>query len=1149
MQEMYSLRLHSDFSLLKSMVPVEAYAGALKTAGYLGGAITDQDCGFGWVDFYTKMKKAQLKPILGSHLTWNFGSRAPSGLSIPPLGMSLLVMNSTGYRNLCKILSAFSFKTLDHQKLLDWSDGLSLLIPPGHPASEAKRAFLKQWDSRRLFFELHRFQNHSPQTDGLTMAQEFGARCIATQPVLYLKPEDHRAYEILLSIGAGTNLEDESRPKPISRDFYLKSYEEFSRLYQDRPEALTNLQVIADSIDFGFKGDTYYLPKIGKDDEVDELFVQKCREGLEQRLQLVREQQAENFLRLETEYRSRLEIECEIIKKMKFAGYFLIVADFIQWSKAQDIPVGPGRGSGAGSLAAYSLGITDIDPIKYKLLFERFLNPERVSMPDFDVDFCIKGREAVIQYVRQKYDLSDEALPPEERLKVGQIITYGKMKSKAVIRDVGRALGLPYSDVDSIAKMIPNVLNITLREAYELEPGFKALRERDPKADELLGIAEQLEGLNRHSSVHAAGVVISDQVLTHYLPLYQGSDSEIVVQFEMKAVEKIGLVKFDFLGLRNLTVIQECIRLTGEQIDLLKIDYNDPKVMAEISTGETVGIFQLESSGMRDVIRRLQPSVFEDLIAIVALYRPGPLEGGMVDDFILRKRGQKEIDYPHPVLEAILQETYGVFVYQEQVMGTANLMAGFSLGEADLLRRAMGKKIAEEMALQREKFVTGSVSKGFDEKLSQSIFDLMSEFAKYGFNKSHAAAYAMVTFQTAYLKTYYPQAFFAALLSSESEDIETLGSIIRTAQKRGLQVLPPDVNSSSVEFALEAYEGQTAIRFGLSGIKNLGRNVAEAIVENRQRKGPFKDVQDFFLRISAQVLNRRQAECLVRSGALDGFGLTRSSIFASLDSLVGVASSLEKSRAAGQKTLFAQKPQMKTMEEWADRIRLNDEKSLLGTYMTGHPMAQYEPILRNYKSHEIAQLLQVQNPSKEKEYSVAGLITSRKEILTKKGSKMAFFTLEDEDSQIEVVVFSDLFQKRFSLTIVDRLVLVRGQISKEGGSTRLLAREITDLSQNLFQEIQLRLDREEKLESLPELVEFAKHYPGELPLKVRVKVDSEVQGKKLQSSHVTIESSLRVQAHPQLLNWMEGNFGKGSVQLIEAGERKGDTSRNLFISS
>jgi DNA polymerase-3 subunit alpha len=445
--------------------------------------------------------------------------------------------------------------------------------------------------------------------------------------------------------------------------------------------------------------------------------------------------------------------------------------------------------------------------------------------------------------------------------------------------------------------------------------------------------------------------------------------------------------------------------------------------------------------------------------------------------------------------------------------------------------------------------VTGSVSKGFDEKLSQSIFDLMSEFAKYGFNKSHAAAYAMVTFQTAYLKTYYPQAFFAALLSSESEDIETLGSIIRTAQKRGLQVLPPDVNSSSVEFALEAYEGQTAIRFGLSGIKNLGRNVAEAIVENRQRKGPFKDVQDFFLRISAQVLNRRQAECLVRSGALDGFGLTRSSIFASLDSLVGVASSLEKSRAAGQKTLFAQKPQMKTMEEWADRIRLNDEKSLLGTYMTGHPMAQYEPILRNYKSHEIAQLLQVQNPSKEKEYSVAGLITSRKEILTKKGSKMAFFTLEDEDSQIEVVVFSDLFQKRFSLTIVDRLVLVRGQISKEGGSTRLLAREITDLSQNLFQEIQLRLDREEKLESLPELVEFAKHYPGELPLKVRVKVDSEVQGKKLQSSHVTIESSLRVQAHPQLLNWMEGNFGKGSVQLIEAGERKGDTSRNLFISS
>ncbi len=1134
---MIALRLHSDFSLLRAMVPVENYAHALKEAGYTGGALTDFDCGFGWVDFSSKLKKAGLKSILGTHLSWNFSKEFSQPVqlstSLQRSGVSFLVANSKGYHNLCRILSAHSFKTLSTQKILDWQEGLFLLIPPEFSAIRHAAPIIKAWDPKFLYFEEHRHEGAVVLPDVAELSRSLNARKVATQPVYYLKPHEHRAHEILLSIGAGCTLQDEKRPQLPSKDFYLKLVSEMHLRFRDNPEWIEAAQEIADRVDFGFKGDTYYLPKIGKDSEVDVLFVDKCFAGLEPRLQLIKERTpAEEFLKLEEVYRARLERECGIIESMKFTGYFLIVADFIQWSKSHNIPVGPGRGSGAGSLAAYCLGITDIDPITYNLLFERFLNPERVSMPDFDIDFCIKGRDAVIQYVRKKYDVEDETLPAEERLKVGQIITYGKMKSKAVIRDVGRAMGLPYSDVDTIAKMIPNVLNVTLQDAYNLEPGFGTLRSRDSKADELLGIAEQLEGMNRHSSVHAAGVVIADQPLTHYLPLFQGSDSEIVVQFEMKAVEKIGLIKFDFLGLRNLTVIQECIRLTGKDIDLLKINYNDPKVMAEISTGETVGIFQLESSGMRDVIRRLQPTVFEDLIAIVALYRPGPLEGGMVDDFILRKRGQKEIVYPVAILKEILFETYGVFVYQEQVMGTANIMAGFSLGEADLLRRAMGKKIAEEMAQQRVKFVEGAVKNGHEERLAQGIFDLMSEFAKYGFNKSHAAAYAMITFQTAYLKTYYPEAFFSALLSSEAEDIETLGPIIRTAQKRGMAVLAPDVHNSFVDFALEPHQGKTAIRFGMAGIKNLGRNVAEAIVKSRAEKGKFKDVQDFFSRISPQILNRRQGECLVRSGALDSFGLTRSSIFASLDSLTAVAASLEKSRASGQISLFVQKPQLKAMEEWADRIRLNDEKSLLGTYMTGHPLAQYDAVLRSFKSHEISALLQVQNPSKEKEYSVAGLVSSRKEILTKKGTKMAFFTLEDEESQIEVVVFSDLYAKKTELTIMDRLIVVRGQLSKENGSTRLLAREITDISQNLFSGIELRVQKEEQLANLPELVEWAKKFPGDLPLKVRVAIQSDVQGKKLEDSHVTIESPQKVQSHPQLLDWMEQNFGKGSVQLI-----------------
>ena len=1125
---MLALRLHTDFSLLKSMVPAEAYVEALKDRGYSAGAISDFNCGFGWVDFFFKMKSAGLKPVLGTCLE----------IALIPDSKQLgwvcfYVLNSVGYRNLNRILSAHSFGTLNFEKILNCQEGLILTLTPDHPHLSESSEFLKSWNSQNLFFEVHRYENAPDESSVREAAARYGARCMAAQPVYFLNPEDRVAHEVLMCIGAAKTIDDESRPQLPSAEFYLKTKDEMQRLFQDVPEFLAVNEEILNRVDFEFETDTYHLPSFGNDKDVYERFYKECHKGLENRLELIFSQNPKSDRsELEKQYRERLHRECEIIRDMKFPGYFLIVADFIGWSKSNNIPVGPGRGSGAGSLAAYCLRITDIDPIRYNLLFERFLNPERVSLPDFDVDFCIHGRDRVIQYVREKYNLKGD-LPDEERLKVSQIITYGKMKSKAVIRDVGRAMGIPYSDVDAIAKLVPNVLNVSLKEAYELEPEFENLRNRDPKADQLLRVAEQLEGLNRHSSVHAAGVVIADDVLTKYLPIFKSSDSEIVSQYEMKAVEKIGLVKFDFLGLRNLTVIQDCIRLLGKEIDLLKIDYNDSKVMAEISTGETMGIFQLESSGMRDVIRRLQPNVFEDLIAIVALYRPGPLEGGMVDDFILRKRGQKEVTYPVSALEPILKETYGVFVYQEQVMGTANLMAGFSLGEADLLRRAMGKKIAEEMGKQREKFVAGAVANKFDEKKSQQIFDLMSEFAKYGFNKSHAAAYAMITLQTAYLKTYYPEAFFAALLSSEKEDTEKTGIIIRTAQKRGIPILPPHINASDSEFSLEhEADGKMAVRYGLAAIKNLGHNVAKAIMDERQENGVFKDYTDFFKRISSHLLNRRQAECLIRSGAMDGLGLTRSSLCNALDILTGLAQAEDKARRSGQQALFSQKPKIKELEEWPDKIRLNDEKHLMGTYMTGHPLEGFQAMLSSYKAVPIAKILMAPVPPREKEIQIAGMVTGVKQIMTKKGTKMAFFTLEDIEASVEVVIFSDLYSKKSDLVVSDRLLLVSGQVVRESGATRLLARSLNELSLANFSQMQIKLRDNSLVEKLPSLMKEGERFKGALPLKVKMPVEANVEGTALKQSYVLIDTALEVQTHPQFITWIEAEFGQGSVELV-----------------
>jgi DNA polymerase-3 subunit alpha len=1132
---MVPLRLHSDFSLLRAMVSVEEYCDALAAKGYKGGALTDFDSGFGWVDFYFKMKKAGLKPILGTTLSLHLGSNQQFDPKIKSKGYcSLLISSNRGYENLSLILSAYSFQSLTLERLLELQEGLLLLVSPDHPHIQQADAFFQRWKKENLFFEVQRFEGAKGEETAIAAAEKYG-RLVATHPTYYMNREDHLAHEVLLSIGTANTLTDEDRPQLPSHDFYLRSADEMQRTFSDHPEWLQATDEILERVQFDWKTDSYHIPKFGDSFEVEKRLYQECQKGLETRLELVRlSTTPEKFPELEKIYRARLEEEYQIICKMRFADYFLVVAEFIQWSKAHDIPVGPGRGSGAGSLAAYCLSIVDIDPVRYNLLFERFLNPERISMPDFDVDFCIKGRERVIDYVRKKYDILPEdraGKPTEEALKVAQIITFGKMKAKAVIRDVGRVLAIPYSDVDAIAKLVPNILEMTLKKAFEMEPEFQRLRDRDSKADQLLTIAERLEGLNRHSSVHAAGVVIADDILTKYVPLYRGSDNEIVCQFEMKGVEKIGLLKFDFLGLRNLTVIQECIALTGKSVDLLKIDYNDPKTMAELSTGDTMGVFQLESSGMRDVIRRLKPTCLEDIIAIVALYRPGPLEGGMVDDFILRKAGKKAVVYDSNVLEPILKETYGVFVYQEQVMKTANVMAGFSLGEADLLRRAMGKKIAEEMAKQREKFVEGAIKHGHPESLAQKIFDLMSEFAKYGFNKSHAAAYAMVTVQTAYLKTYYPEAFYAALLSSESEDIDKMGLIIRNATARGFEVLPPHVNFSKVDFALEAHGDKTKIRYGLSAIKNLGVGPAQAIEDEREKNGAYKDAQDFFMRVPYDVMNKRAFECLIRSGSLDRLGATRASLITSLDSLMGSGQAAGKDKLGGQGSLFSAKPKLKSVEEWPDRIRLNDEKHLLGTYISGHPLKTFEPLLQTFKTRSILELHERPVPSKETEIAIAGLVSTSKEIITKKGLKMAFMTLEDRDATIEVVVFSDLFAKKGSLIGSDRLLLVRGQVVRENEITKMLARDVSDLSNVNFSELHLSLRDTSYVEKLGQLPERAKKFPGSIKVKVHIPVEGSANGTSIGESKVTMNIPFDVQVHPEFMAWLETEFGHGTVAL------------------
>ncbi len=1075
MSDFVHLHLHTQYSLLDGAITIDALCNAAKQYHMPAVAITDHGNLFGGIEFYQQALKKGIKPILGCEVyIQSQGSRFEKRLRRghePYHHLTLLASNLEGYRNLCKLITAgylegFYFKPrIDKELLQVHSKGIIALS--GCLSGELADAAIHEGvgaakrvaeDFLRIFgdrFYLEVQGNGIAEQKKLNeilfgLSKELSIPTVATNDCHYLHREDAQAHEAMLCIQTGKTLQDEDRMKFSGEEYYFRSPEEMKELFQDHPEALKQTVEIASRCHLELDFKTYYFPKYelppGKNLSLDDYLEEEVWKFFEERWVLISKKKSpedspENSKDLRKLYEERIRYELTMIRKMGFSGYFLIVADFINYAKSQSIPVGPGRGSAAGSLVAYCLKITDLDPIPYNLLFERFLNPERISMPDMDIDFCMNRREEVIRYVQQKYG------------NVGQIITFGKMKAKAVIRDVGRVMNMSYGEVDKIAKLVPNSLNMTLEEALRIEPRLKDLQDTDPRIQKLMTTARSLEGLNRHASTHAAGIVISDQPLTNFMPLYKGQNDEIVSQYDMKSIEKIGLIKFDFLGLRTLTVIDDAVKIIkrthGKEIHINEIPFDDPKVYESLSTGDTMGIFQLESAGMRELIIKMKPSVFPDLIALVALYRPGPLGSGMVDDFINRKHGRVSVKYELSQLKETLQETYGVIVYQEQVMQIASALANFSLGDADLLRRAMGKKKPEEMAEQKEKFLKGAQSNDIPLKKAEKIFDLMAKFAEYGFNKSHSAAYAFISYQTAYLKTHYPVEYMASLLTHEMGNTDKVITFIQDCREHGIAVLPPDINESFSNFSVVDTK---AIRFGLAAVKNVGVAAIESVIEARKRIGNFKDFQHFCQEIDLRKVNKRVLESLIKCGAFDSLGVTRSQALYLLEKVMETASRIQKEKEMGQSSLFGEAPIMtqknpqndpsSMIPEWSSKEKLIFEKESLGFYITGHPLTDY---INDLKARASVDTTTIRSAEDGKEVSFGGVVSSLKETITKKGDRMAFVTIEDLKGTVPVIVFSDLYRRVHALLKGDEPLFIRGSTDTGEDGVKVIAREIAPI--------------------------------------------------------------------------------------------------------
>jgi DNA polymerase-3 subunit alpha len=1068
MSQFVHLHLHSGFSLLDGAIDHDTLAKTAKSYGMPAVAVTDHGNLFGAIGFYEAATKAGVKPIIGCEMyvaKTNRLDRDPSAGR--PHHLIVLCENQTGYKNLVKLVSkgyleGFYYKPrIDKELLAQHSEGLIGLSAclNGEVASnvlagrveQGERAAAEYQDifgKDRFFLELHDHGLEKQRKiipDMLGISARTGIRAAATNDCHYMHRDDCRAHDILLCIQTGKTVNDPNR----------KNRQEMERVFGEIPFALDHTVEIAERCELKMERVDNPFPEFAVPPgfTIDSYFAKVVRDGFTDRLERLKPLSDSGALKCPiADYEQRLESEIRMIQNMKFSGYFLIVWDLIHYARVNDIPVGPGRGSAAGSLVSYAMRITDIDPMQYGLLFERFLNPERVNLPDIDIDFCMNRRLEVLDYVTRKYG----------RENVSQIITFGTMAARGVIRDTGRGMEMTYAEVDKIAKMVPTELHITLDRALEQSPDLKRLAQTDARVSELIDVAKRLEGLARHASTHAAGVVISPRPITEFVPLYKSAKDEITTMYPMTDVEKIGLLKMDFLALTTLTIIEDTLKMLRERegvtLDMDALSLDDPKTYELFTAGLTSGVFQFESSGMKDILRRFKPSSLEHLTALNALYRPGPIGGGMIDDFIKRKHGNKKVEYELDALKPVLAETYGVIVYQEQVMQIANIVGGYSLGEADLLRRAMGKKKAEEMAKHRQKFIDGARARGFrDEKKTARLFDLMEQFAGYGFNKSHSAAYAVLAYRTAYLKAHYPRHFMAAILTSERGSQEKIVKYINECREMSIPILAPDVNRSDTYFTPE----ETGIRFGLTAIKNVGDAAIGSIAANK----PYKSLFDFCERVDLRAVNKRVVESLVKAGAFDSVNTDRALLYGNIDRVMEWGQKKQREKEIGQGGLFAmmaggaeEDHEMDQAAPWAEGLQLKHEKETLGFYITGHPLRKFSAEVKTYGNTTIGSLSEKESGF---EAAVCGIVSSLRVMRTKKGDNMGIVLLEDWEGIVEVLVFPEAYARVQRLLETDAPIFVRGRLDSDEASMKILATDVVPMErvkETLSKTVTIRID-------------------------------------------------------------------------------------------
>lgn len=1145
----YHLHLHTEYSLLDGAIRLDSLLNRCKEYNMDAVSMTDHGTMFGVAEFYEKAAKAGIKPVLGCEVyvaprTLNDRTQMDKkGLS----HLVLLAKDRTGYTNLCKLVSVAQLKgfyykpRIDKELLAEHSEGLvglsaclkgdipqAILANDMDRADEMARFYLDTLGEGNFFLEVQENGmdiQHTVNEGLLDMSQRLSIPMVATNDCHYLSKGDAKAHEILLCIQTGDTFDNANRFKFDSDQLYFKSPQEMEDSLGQFPGAIANTREVVSMCNVEFGKKAYHFPRYAQDDSVseDDLFRELAMKGFEERLAKIKAKTPDID---EQVYRDRIKYEIDIILDMGFPGYFLIVADFINHSKEIGVPVGPGRGSAAGSMVAYAMGITALDPIEHGLIFERFLNPARISMPDIDVDFCIEGRDKVYQYTIDRYGGPDY---------VCQIITFGKLKAKAVIRDVGRALGVLLSEVDEIAKMIPdNAKNLT--KAIEDVPAIREKCDESPEKSQMLEIAMLLEGLPRHASTHAAGVVVSDKPLCEYLPLFRGKEGETITQFDMNYTEKQGLVKFDFLGLRNLTVIKNCIGLIEKQgkeaPDLLHLDYEDQKTFELLQSSDTTGVFQLESSGMKELIARLKPASFSDIVALVALYRPGPLDSGMADSYVERKHGREEVVYLFDELEDVLDETYGVILYQEQVMKIAGVLANYSMADADGLRKAMGKKIQAMMDEHRNLFMKGAEENGHDPKKAEELFNLMEKFGGYGFNKSHSAAYALIAYQTAYLKANFPIEFIAALMTSERSNSDAVLKYMDECRTHQIKVLPPDVNQSDAFFTVD----NGSIRFGMAAVKGVGDAAIDAIVEIREKEGPYESLYDFCERVNTSKANKKVLEALIKCGAFDSTGHKRSQMTAVLEDALDHGARIQREKADSQLDLFADSGmgvelptsvlKMPNLEEWEDNALLELEKEALGFYITGHPMDKYADVVKKYAS---VNTITLQDMANERMIRIGGTLKVLKLHKTKKGDMMAFCAIEDQFQTVEVVVFPNLYAKTHTLLTQEQVVILEAEVQKTENAVKLLGEKIVPIGQaenEWTSGILIQVDAaRHDIDVLEQIKPVIERHPGECISFFKITVD-EAHPPVL----VKLSDAYRADADPTYFQEVETILGKGTIE-------------------